>query len=232
MIDLLRPSRLLALEKRAVPWIAGFSLVFFFVGLTVGLFFSPPDYQQGESVRIMYVHVPASWWALGVYTIMAGASVLGFVTKAPLCHLMTKAIAPIGLCFTLISLVTGALWGKPTWGTWWVWDARLTSMLILLFLYIGYQLLVSAFEDEEKGLAAGALIAMIGWINVPLIKWSVDWWHTLHQPASIIRLAKPAIHWSMLIPLALMTAAFTGYLISLLIVRLNLEIQRRKRQHF
>lgn len=228
LTEFMRPSKIQSLERWVVPWTIGLSLICFLVGLALGLFFSPPDYQQGETVRIMYIHVPASWWALGVYTIMAGASVTGFITKAPLCHLLTKAIAPIGLSFTLISLITGSLWGKPTWGTWWVWDARLTSMLILLFLYIGYQLLVTAFDDQEKGLAAGAVIAMVGWINVPLIKWSVDWWHTLHQPASIIRLAKPAIHWTMLVPLAFMAAAFTGYFLSLMILRLNLEINRRK----
>jgi heme exporter protein C len=143
-------------------------------------------------------------------------------------HVLTKSIAPIGMAFTLISLGTGAIWGKPTWGAWWVWDARLTTMLILLFLYGGYWALVTTGEDEDKALTAGAVIALVGWINVPLIKWSVDWWQTLHQPASVLRLAKPAIHWTMLLPLMLMAIAFAAYGVTLSAIRLRTELNCRK----
>lgn len=224
------PKTLLRIGERLFPWISAAAVVFAVAGLLMGLVFSQSDYQQGESVRIMYVHVPASWGALGIYTFMAIMSGWGTVTRAPICHLITKAIAPIGIAFTIISLGTGAIWGKPTWGAWWVWDARLTSMLLLLFLYMGYWAIVTNFEDEEKGLVAGAVIAMVGWINVPIIKWSVEWWHTLHQPASIIRFAKPAIHWTMLVPLGCMTLAFGCLALTLSIIRLRTEVNIRKFQ--
>jgi heme exporter protein C len=146
----------------------------------------------------------------------------------PVLHILTKSIAPIGIAFTLISLGTGAIWGKPTWGAWWVWDARLTSMLLLLFLYLGYWGLVTSFEDEEKGLSAGAVIALVGCVNVPIIKWSVEWWHTLHQPASVLRFAKPAIHWTMLTPLLCMAMAFAAFAFALGVIRFRTEINARK----
>jgi heme exporter protein C len=211
-----------------LPWATGTAAIFGLSGLLLALVFSPADYQQGESVRIMYVHVPASWGALCAYTVMAILSGWGFVTRAPICHIMTKAIAPVGMAFTMISLATGSIWGKPTWGAWWVWDARLTSMLFLLFLYFGYWVLVHMFEDEEKGLSAGAVIALVGWVNVPIIKWSVDWWYTLHQPASLLRFAKPAIHWSMLAPLLCMAVAFASYGLAIAILRFRTELTRRK----
>lgn len=222
------PKSLLAWGEALLPWCIALAVTFACAGLLLGLVFSPADYQQGESVRIMYVHVPASWGALGVYTVMAILSGWGFVTRVPLLHLMTKAIAPIGITFTVISLGTGAIWGKPTWGTWWVWDARLTSMLFLLFLYLGYWALVSMFEEEEKGLSAGAVIALVGWVNVPIIKWSVEWWYTLHQPASVLRFAKPAIHWTMLMPLLCMAIAFAAFGFALGIIRLRTELNVRK----
>jgi heme exporter protein C len=178
----------------------------------------------------MYIHVPASWGALAIYTAMAVFSGWGFVARAPLLHLAAKAISPIGMAFTLVSLGTGSIWGKPTWGAWWVWDARLTSMLLLLFLYGGYWALVTACEEEEKGLSAGALIALVGWINIPIIKWSVDWWHTLHQPASVFRLGLPTIHWTMLAPLVSMAIAFAAFAFALAVMRLRTEIYKRKIQ--
>lgn len=222
------PKSLLIKAEMVLPLAAVSAAIFACIGILLGLVFSPADYQQGESVRIMYVHVPASWGALGAYTVMAILSGWGVVMRVPLCHLMTKAIAPVGMAFTLISLGTGAIWGKPTWGTWWVWDARLTSMLFLLFLYMGYWALVSMFEEEEKGLSAGAVIALVGWVNVPIIKWSVDWWYTLHQPASVLRFAKPAIHWTMLMPLLCMALAFAAFGLVMAIIRFRTELNMRK----
>ena len=222
------PKSLLRIGEASLPWVTALGVTFACIGLFLGLIYSPADYQQGESVRIMYVHVPASWGALCVYTTMAILSGWGFVTRAPHLHLMTKAIAPIGMAFTLISLGTGAIWGKPTWGAWWVWDARLTSMLLLFILYLGYGALVTMFEEEEKALSAGAVIALVGWVNVPIIKWSVDWWYTLHQPASVLRLAKPAIHWTMLAPLLSMAIAFAFYGFAIAIIRFRTELNKRK----
>jgi heme exporter protein C len=222
------PKSLLRMGEALLPWATVLTGVFACIGLFLGLIYSPADYQQGESVRIMYVHVPASWGALCVYTTMAILSGWGFVARVPHLHLMTKAIAPIGMAFTLISLGTGAIWGKPTWGAWWVWDARLTSMLLLLVLYLGYWALVTMFEEEEKGLSAGAVIALVGWVNVPIIKWSVDWWYTLHQPASVLRFAKPAIHWMMLVPLLCMAMGFALYGLAIAIIRFRTELNRRK----
>jgi heme exporter protein C len=226
------PKYLLRTGEALLPWTTALAVIFACIGLFLGLVHSPADYQQGESVRIMYVHVPASWGALCVYTVMAILSGWGFVTRAPHFHLMTKAIAPIGMAFTLISLGTGAIWGKPTWGAWWVWDARLTSMLLLFILYLGYVALVTMFEEEEKGLSAGAVIALVGWVNVPIIKWSVDWWYTLHQPASVVRFAKPAIHWTMLLPLLCMAVAFALYGLAIAIIRFRTELNKRKMRAF
>jgi heme exporter protein C len=228
MLRFFHPQSLIRYGETLIPWSLGIAVVFGLVGLAVGLVFSPPDYQQGESVRIMYIHVPASWGALGAYTAMAIFSGWGVISRTLVMHLITKAIAPIGMAFALISLGTGAIWGKPTWGAWWVWDARLTSMLILLFLYAGYWALVTIGEDEEKALTAGAVIALVGWINVPIIKWSVEWWQTLHQPASVLRFAKPAIHWTMLMPLMFMAIAFAAYGVALIAIRLRTEINCRK----
>lgn len=226
--QLSHPKSLLRWGGALLPWSMAVAVLFGCAGLFFGLMVSPSDYQQGESVRIMYIHVPASWGALGVYTGMAVLSGWGFVARAPLLHIMTKSLAPIGLAFAFISLGTGAIWGKPTWGAWWVWDARLTSMLLLLFLYLGYWALVTSFEEEEKGLSAGAVIALVGWVNVPIIKWSVEWWHTLHQPASVLRFAKPAIHWTMLMPLLCMAIAFAAFGLTLGIIRLRTELNARK----
>jgi heme exporter protein C len=198
------------------------------LALYFGIFSSPADYQQGETVRIMYVHVPAAWMALFAYTLMALASGSFLIWKHPLADLSAQAAAPIGAGVTAIALVTGALWGQPMWGTWWVWDARLTSVLILFFLYLGYMALVNGFDDPERGSRMGAILALVGFVNVPIIKFSVDWWNTLHQPASISRLDAPAIDTSMLIPLLLMALGFKLFFISILILRIKIQLLKKR----
>ncbi len=221
------PNRFLRLTARILPWCALATAAAFIAGLYLALAVSPPDYQQGESVRIMYVHVPAAWMALSVYSFVAAASAVALIWKHPLADFAAKAAAPIGAGFTLIALVTGALWGQPSWGTWWVWDARLTSVLVLFFLYLGYIALVNAFDDPIRGAKAGAVLALVGFVNIPIIKFSVDWWSTLHQPASVTRIGAPAIHSSMLTPLVLMALAFAGYFVCVLILRVRNEIAGR-----
>ena len=218
------PAQFLRLARAVQPWAAALTAVCLVAGLYLGIFASPPDYQQGESVRIMYVHVPAAWMALFVYTVMAAASFAALVWKHPLADLFAKAAAPIGAGFTLIALATGSLWGKPMWGAWWVWDARLTSMLVLLFLYLGYIALVNAFDDPTRGTRASSILVLVGFINVPIIKFSVDWWNTLHQPASVIKMGGPSIDASMLWPLLLMAVAFTTYYLWVLLIRIRAEI--------
>ena len=222
------PGRFLRLTSAVFPWCAGLAAVLIAAGLYLGLFEAPPDYQQGESVRIMYVHVPAAWMALMIYAVMALTSAIGLIWKHPVADLVAKSCAPIGACFTLVALVTGSLWGQPMWGTWWVWDARLTSMLILFFLYLGYVALWQAFEDQAKAAKAAAILALVGVVNLPIIKFSVDWWNTLHQPASVARLDGPSIHVSLLVPLLVMAAGFMAYFLIVLILRVRREIALRK----
>ncbi len=176
----------------------------------------------------MYVHVPSAWMALFVYTCMAAASASALIWKHPLADLIAKACSPIGACFTFIALATGSLWGQPMWGTWWVWDARLTSVLILFFLYLGHMALVNAFDDPTRGARAAAILAIVGFINVPIIKFSVDFWNTLHQPASVSKLGAPAIHASMLAPLVIMALAFTAFFVTVLILRVRGELLARR----
>ncbi len=218
------PSRVMRLSRLLEPWLAGATVLLISAGLYLALVASPPDYQQGESVRIMYVHVPAAWMAMFCYAALAGASAIGLIWKHPVADLAAKATAPIGASFTFLALVTGALWGKPMWGTWWVWDARLTSVLILFFLYLGYMALQSAFDDPARGARAAAIMALVGFVNVPIIKFSVDWWYTLHQPASVFRAGGPSIDASMLWPLGLMAAGFTTYYLYVVLVRLRAEL--------
>ena len=224
MHQLANPNRFLKIADRVMPWAVGLMLLAFGSGLYLAIFVSPPDYQQGETVRIMYIHVPAAWMALFTYTTMAIASAAALIWKHPLAVLSAKAAAPIGAGFTIICLATGSLWGKPMWGTWWVWDARLTSVLVLLFLYLGYMALVNAFDNPERGQKAASLLAIVGAVNVPIIKYSVDWWNTLHQPASVVRLDGPAIHPDMLWPLFIMIVAFKMFLIVTLIIRIKTEL--------
>ena len=218
------PNRFLRLGRAILPWSAGLTSLCLASGLYLGLFVSPVDYQQGETVRIMYVHVPSAWMAMFVFSSIAIASAMALIWKHPLADLIGKASAPVGAGFTLICLVTGSLWGKPMWGTWWVWDARLTSVLILFFLYLGYIALNNAFDDPVRGAKASAVLALVGAVNLPIIKFSVDWWNTLHQPASVTRLDAPAIHSSMLWPLLLMALGFTLFYVSILILRVRSEV--------
>ena len=210
------------------PWSTGLAVVTITAGLWFAFFVSPADYQQGESVRIMYIHVPSAWMALFVYSLMVAASAVGLIWKHPLAHVIAVAAAPLGAGFTLICLTTGSLWGKPMWGTWWVWDARLTSVLILFFLYLGFIALANAFDNPTRGERAAAILALFGAVNVPIIKFSVDWWNTLHQPASLAKLGVPSIHVSMLIPLLLIAVGFTALFVSLLIVRVRAELLSRR----
>lgn len=222
------PTHFLRIASIAQPWMAWATILLAGIGLYLGLFNSPGDYQQSESVRIMYVHVPAAWMAMFCYTSMAIAAGVGLIWKHPLADIAAKATAPVGACFTFLALFTGSLWGKPMWGTWWVWDARLTSMLVLLFLYFGYIALINAFDDPARATKSSSVLVLVGFINVPIIKFSVDWWNTLHQPASVMRMDGPSIDESMLWPLLLMAAAFMTYYIWVLLVRIRAEIIANK----
>ena len=222
------PGRFLRLSRAIVPWSATVTVALFAVGLYFALFASPADFQQGETVRIMYVHVPSAWMAMFAYSVIAVASAAALIWKHPLADVAARAAAPLGAGFTLIVLLTGSLWGKPMWGTWWVWDARLTSVLVLFFLYLGHIALTHAFDDPVRGARAAAVLALVGMVNLPIIKFSVDWWNTLHQPASISRLAAPAIHPAMLTPLLIMSLAFTSYFITLLLLRMRAELAGRR----
>jgi heme exporter protein C len=224
MHGLANPARFLRLSKVLQPWLAAASLLLICGGLFFALFVSPADYQQGQTVRIMYVHVPSAWLGMVGYSTMALASAVGLIWKHPLADLVAKAAAPIGASFTFLCLATGSLWGKPMWGTWWAWDARLTSMLILLFLYLGYMALQNAFDDPARGARSAAILALAGFINVPVIKFSVDWWKTLHQPASLMKISGPAIHPAMLVPLLLMVLGFTCFFVTVLLIRVRSEI--------
>lgn len=229
MISVLsKPSFALNYLNRWIPRLAYGTGLILAIGLWLALVDSPVDAVQGETVRIMYIHVPASWGALITYFGMALVSCYGFVKQYPMAHLLTKAMAPIGTLLCAISLLTGAIWGKPTWGTWWVWDARLTSMLLLLFLYGGYLITVYQVKPEGKALKTAAIIALIGSLNLPIIKWSVTWWSTLHQPASLMRIAKPAIHMEMLIPLAVMTVGLICFSLLLFFINLRLLLGKHR----
>lgn len=198
------------------------------LGLYYGLFDSPKDYQQGDAVRIMYVHVPSAWLASFLYFSLAVSCIFYLVWKHPLADLIANAIAPIGLIFSILTLITGSLWGKPMWGTWWVWDARLTSMLILFFFYLGFILLSNAFERKIDGSKTASVLAIIGLINLPIIKFSVDWWHTLHQPSSILRMDGPSIDKEMLFPLSLMMVGFSLFSLYLIIINVKRMLMEKK----
>jgi heme exporter protein C len=215
------PARFLRLADAVLPWCAAACLLLLLIGLYLGLFVAPADYQQGETVRIMYVHVPAAWMSMLVYGFMALASAAALIWRHPLADLAAQAASPIGACFTFVALVTGSLWGKPEWGTWWVWDARLTSELVLLFLYLGHMALSHAFDEPTRGAQAAAILALVGAVNLPIIKFSVDWWSTLHQPASVFRMGGPTIDPAMLRPLLAMGLAFTLLFVCLLLVRIK-----------
>ena len=225
---LANPSRFRLFSQKAYPYTLFIMSIFMSTGLWFGLFNSPPDYQQGETVRIMYVHVPAAWMAMMIYFFMTIMSIFALVWRHPLADILSKCSAPIGAGFTLVALVTGSIWGKPTWGTWWVWDARLTSVFILFLIYMGHITLVRAFEDEYKGARAGAILTLIGAFNLPIIKFSVDWWNTLHQPASVLKLGGPSIHIEMMVPLILMALGFLFFYFSILLINVQTELNIRK----
>ncbi len=224
------PTRFLNFADAVIPWLAGAVFVLLGIGLYLSFFVAPPDYQQGETVRIMFVHVPAAWLAMFGYTLIAIASVGSLIWRHPLADVAAKAAAPIGATFTLIALVTGSLWGKPMWGTYWVWDARLTSMLVLFLLYLGLIALWQSIEEPGRAGRAAAILALVGFVNVPIIKFSVDWWNTLHQPASIIRAGGPTIDASLLAPLLVMALGFTLLFVLLHLLAMRAEIIRRRVQ--
>jgi len=225
---LANPQRFMGFSAWAAPLLAVLALGLFAVGLPWALLYSPADYQQGETVRIMYVHVPAAWWALGVYAFMGGASFVGLVWRHVLADIAARAAAPVGAVFAAVCLVTGSLWGAPTWGTWWEWDGRLTSMLVLFVIYLGYLALWSAVEDEEKAARLAAILCLVGLINLPIIKFSVDWWSTLHQPASIMRSGGSSIDPSMMGPLFTMAGAYLALFGALTLSNMRAAIFRRR----
>jgi heme exporter protein C len=222
------PARFLKLAGAFLPWIWAATLLCLLPGLYMALVTSPADYQQGETVRIMYVHVPAAWMALFIYVLMAFASAVALIFRHPLADMAAKAAAPLGAAFCFLSLVTGSLWGQPMWGTWWVWDARLTSMFVLMLLYLGYIAVWNAFDDPHRAAALARVVALVGVINIPIVKFSVDWWNTLHQPASVFKMNGPSIDASMLWPLLLMALAYTFLFIALHLVAMANEIAARK----
>ena len=229
MFDYLaNPSRFLRLSNRLFMPIGVITCICLAYGLYLGLFASPADYQQGDTVRIIYIHVPAAWLALFGYVGLGLCGLFYVVWRHPLADIAARAIAPVGAVFALLTLITGALWGKPMWGAWWVWDARLTSMLILFFFYLGVIALANGFDRPERGSRPAALLAMVGVINVPIVKFSVDWWNTLHQPASLLRSGGPAVDSSMLTPLLLMHVGAHGYFIIVVILRMRALLAERR----
>jgi heme exporter protein C len=226
--SLANPTRFLTLSGRLLPWMTGLTLALFVVGLTMA-FMAPEDYQQGITVRIMYIHVPAAWLAMLCYTVMAVSAVGTLVWRHPLADVSIRAAAPIGAAFTFIALVTGSLWGRPMWGTWWAWgDARLTSVFILFLMYLGLIALSRAMPDPSRSSRLIAIVVLVGFVNIPVIKFSVDWWNTLHQPASVFRMDGPTIHPSLLYPLLIMGLAFTALFFSLHFGAMRAEIWRRR----
>ncbi|MBM3618398.1 MAG: heme ABC transporter permease [Alphaproteobacteria bacterium] len=231
------PARFQRMSEIAQPWLVAITLALLGIGGYLGLFVAPPDYQQSETVRIMYIHVPAAWMATMVYATMAAGSASFLIWRHPLGDVLAQASAPIGLWFTLLTLVTGSLWGKPMWGTWWEWDARMTSVLMLFFLYLGYIALSQSLDTNERSKKVLAAMALVGVVNLPIIKFSVEWWNTLHQPASIIRTDGPTIDSAMLRPLLLMIFGFFTFYLAILSLRMrtiliNQKIRRLRSQQF
>ena len=228
LTELANPTRFLAFSARVQPWLWALAVALFAIGLYLSLFVAPADYQQGDSVRIMYVHVPAAILAIGCYLLMATAALGTLVWRHPLADVAARSAAPLGAAFTFLGLVTGSIWGKPMWGAWWVWDARLTSFLVLFIMYLGLIALWRAFDDPARAGRVAAILVLVGTINIPIIKFSVEWWNTLHQPASILRIGGPSIHPTMLYPLLVMLAAFAALFASLLLTTMRAEIYRRR----
>ena len=227
LIDLANPTRFLAVADRVMSWLAAATLFGFALGLGQ-VMLAPDDYQQGATVKILFIHAPAAWLALFGWVVMSAAALGTLVWRHPLADVAGKAAAPIGAAFTLICLVTGSLWGRPMWGTYWVWDARLTSVLVLLLMYLGVITLWRTVDDPARAARAAAVLTLVGAINLPIIKWSVDWWNTLHQPASVLRLEGPSIHPTFLMPLLVMGIAFTLLFTTLHLAAMRNEILRRR----
>lgn len=228
MFRLANPNRFMQWSAKLLPGCAILTAALLGVGTWLALFVAPADYQQGDAVRIMYVHVPAAWMASFVYGVIALSSTVALIWRHPLADIAAREAAPLGAGFTLLCLVSGSLWGEPMWGTWWVWDARLTSVLVLFFLYLGYIALVNAFDEPTRGARAGAILALVGAVNLPIIKFSVDWWNTLHQPASVFRIGGPTIAPAMLWPLLLMALGFTLFFVTLLLLRMRSALMAAK----
>lgn len=225
---LANPGRFLRLTDRWLPWLWALAGLVLGVGAAWALAFSPPDWQQGETVRIMYVHVPMAWLAMGGYAGLAVLSVLSLVWRHPLADLVARELSPAGAMVTALCLATGSLWGRPMWGTWWAWDARMTSVLVLFFLWVGHAALVRAFDDEERGARAGAILALIGALNLPVIKWSVDWFNTLHQTASVTRIGAPGLHVELLYPLLTCALGFGLAFAALVLARSRAAVMERR----
>ena len=223
------PPYVYGLAVRLTPWFAWPAALLIVAGLYSGLVLAPPDYQQGDGFRIIYVHVPSAWMSLMVYVTMAVSAAVGLIWRIKICHAVAASCAPIGASFTASALLTGMLWGRPMWGTYWEWDPRLTSELLLLFLYLGYMGLRASFDDLQRADRASALLAVVGVVNVPIIHYSVIWWNSLHQAASVMKLGKPSIAPAMLVPLLLMGVGFTLFFVAILLVRLRGEILHRER---
>jgi len=227
VIDLANPTRFLALAERLLPWLAGLTALVFAIGLYLA-YGAPGDYQQGATAKIMFIHVPSAWLAMAGWTLMSIAALGTLVWRHPLADVAAKAAAPIGAAFTFLCLVTGSLWGRPMWGTYWVWDARLTSVLVLFLMYLGVIALWRTIEDPTRAARVVAVLTLVGAINIPIIKFSVDWWNTLHQPASVLRLGGSTIHPSILVPLIVMLIAFTLLFLTLHLAAMRNEIMRRR----
>lgn len=222
------PGRFLRASARVQTWLWVAAALVLGAGLVWGLFLSPADWQQGETVRIMYVHVPMAWLAMGGYTALAVASIMSLIWRHPLADLFARELSPVGALVTGLCLATGSLWGRPMWGTWWVWDARLTSVLVLFFLWLGHAALTRAFEDQERGARVGAILALVGIVNVPIVKFSVDWWNTLHQPASVTRLDAPGMHVDILYPLLTCALGFSLLFGAVVLARTRAAVMERR----
>jgi heme exporter protein C len=228
MFKYFEPNKIFSITSKAPKYVLLLFVIILSIGLSEALFFSPEDYKQSHSVRIMYVHVPAAWICLGIFSLITFLSIVGYIFKVRNFFLISKSLAPSGFVFNIIALVTGSIWGKPTWGTWWAWDARITSMLILGLFYFIYLVAWRIYDNDDKVFKVTSIITILGIINVPIIKFSVDWWNTLHQPASINILSKSSIHVSMLYPLFIMTAAFALFSLLIFLMKYNTELIKIK----
>lgn len=227
--QLASPKWFFQFAEKWLPWLKGITLLLFVAGLSYGLLLSPADYQQGNTVRIMYIHVPAAYMAMFAYVVMALTGGIGIVWRIKMAHIVSVSCAPVGAMFTALALITGSLWGKPTWGTYWIWEARLTSFLILLFLYLGFMALHSAYDDRKNADKASAVLALVGLVNIPIIHFSVEWWNTLHQGATLSKFEKPSIDTEMLKALLLSIFAFQFYFFVVLLEKIKSEILEREK---